>query len=141
MEDQAAESIGRERLMAELVGGFGFLAALLASIGVFGVIAYTVARRNREIGIRLALGATARGVRWMILRESVVIVVAGLAVGVPSAISLSRLAASLLYGVKAHDAWSLSIAALLMAAIGAGAAWLPARRASKVDPMVALRNE
>jgi predicted permease len=141
MDDQAAESISRERLMAELVSGFGILAALLAAIGIFGVMAYTVARRNREIGIRLALGATAAGVRWMVLRESVVIVAAGLAIGVPSAFALSRLAASLLYGVKPHDVWSFSIAVLLMTGIGAGAAWLPARRASKVDPMVALRNE
>jgi predicted permease len=141
MEDQAAESIGRERLMAELVGGFGLLAALLASIGVFGVIAYTVARRTREIGVRMALGATTSGVQWMILRESVAIVVAGLAIGVPTAFALSRLAASQLYGVKPHDAWSFLLAALLMTAIGAGAAWLPARRASKVDPTVALRSE
>ena len=141
MEDQAAESIGKERLMAELVSGFGILAALLAAIGIFGVMAYTVARRTREIGIRLALGATTNGVRWLVLRESVVIVLAGLAIGLPSAFALSQLAASLLYGVRPHDPWSFAIAALLMTVIGAGAAWLPARRASKVDPMVALRNE
>lgn len=141
MDDQLAENIGRERLMAELVSGFGILAALLAAIGVFGVMAYMVARRRREIGIRLALGATAGGVRWMVLRESVVIVVAGLAVGVPSALALSRLAESLLYGVKPHDVWSFAAAALLMAAAGAGAAWIPARRASRVDPMQALRCE
>jgi macrolide transport system ATP-binding/permease protein len=141
MDDQLAENIGRERLMAGLVSGFGILAAMLAAIGVFGVMAYMVARRRREIGIRLALGATARGVRWMVLRESVVIVVAGLAIGVPAALALSRLAASLLYGVKPHDVWSFLAAALLMAAAGAAAAWIPARRASKVDPMVALRCE
>jgi ABC-type antimicrobial peptide transport system permease subunit len=141
MDDQFTENIGRERLMAGLVSGFGMLAALLAAIGVFGVMAYMVARRRREIGIRLALGATAGGVRWMVLRESIVIVVAGLAVGVPAALALSRLAAALLYEVKPHDAWSFSIAAVLMAIVGAAAAWIPARRAAKVDPMVALRTE
>jgi predicted permease len=141
MDDQAAQSIGRERLMAELVGGFGVLAAMLAAIGVFGTMAYLVARRSREIGIRLALGATAGGVRWMVLRESVAIVAAGLAIGLPSALALSRWVAALLYGVKPHDAWSFALAALLMAAVGAVAAWIPARRASRIDPMAALRNE
>ncbi len=141
MDDQAAQSIGRERLMAELVSGFGILAAMLAAIGVFGTMAYLVARRSREIGIRLALGATAGGVRWMVLRESVAIVAAGLAIGLPSALALSRWVAALLYGVKPHDAWSFALAALLMAAVGAVAAWIPARRASRIDPMAALRNE
>jgi ABC-type antimicrobial peptide transport system permease subunit len=127
--------------MAELVSGFGILAALLAAIGVFGTMAYMVARRNREIGIRLALGATAGGVRWMVLRESVAMVVAGVAIGLPSALALSRWAAALLYGVKPHDAWSFALAAFLMAAVGAAAAWIPARRASGVDPMAALRND
>jgi predicted permease len=141
MEDNAALSIGRERLMAELVSGFGILAAMLAAIGIFGVLAYTVARRNREIGIRLALGATPARVRGMVLLESSAMVAAGLALGIPGAFMLSRLTEAFLYGVKTHDAWSFVFAGTSMAAVGALAAWLPARRASKVDPMVALRNE
>lgn len=141
MQDCADESIGRERLMAELVSGFGVLAALLAAIGIFGVMAYTVARRNREIGIRIALGATTSRVRSMVLWDSAVMILAGLAAGIPSAVALSRLTASLLFGVKPHDAWSFTVAAVLMTAAGAVAAWLPARRASRVDPMVTLRSE
>ena len=141
MDEEAGQNIGRERVMAELVGGFGMLAALLAAVGIFGVMAYTVARRNREIGIRLALGATTAGVRWMVLRESALMVLAGLAAGVPAALALSKLAEALLYGVKPRDVVSLVAAAALMTAAGMAAAWLPARRAAKVDPMVALRNE
>ena len=141
MDDQASENIARDRLLTELISGFGIVAALLAAIGIFGIMAYTVARRTREIGIRLALGATTAGVRYMVLRETVIIVLAGLAMGVPAAFALSKLVATLLYGVKPHDLWSYFAAAFLMAAIGAAAAWLPARRASRVDPMVALRTE
>ena len=130
-----------ERLFAGLVSGFGVLAALLAAIGLFGVMAYTVVRRTREIGIRLALGATISGVRWMVLRESVLIVLGGLALGLPAALALSRLVQTMLYGLKPHDAWSFTLAAIVMAAIGAAAAWIPARRASRVDPMTALRCE
>jgi predicted permease len=141
MDDQVSESIHTERLFASLVSGFGIAAALLAAIGLFGVMAYAVARRSREIGIRLALGATTGKVRWMVLRESVAIVLVGLAVGVPSAFGLSRLVESMLYGVRPHDASSFGAAAVLMVLIGAAAAWIPARRASKVDPMTALRCE
>jgi predicted permease len=141
MDDQVSESIHTERLFAGLVAGFGIAAALLAAIGLFGVMAYAVARRSREIGIRLALGATTGKVRWMVLRESVVIVLVGLVVGVPSALGLSRLVQSMLYGVRPHDVSSFAAAALLMVLIGAAAAWIPARRASKVDPMTALRCE
>jgi ABC-type antimicrobial peptide transport system permease subunit len=114
---------------------------LLAAVGLFGVMAYAVARRRREIGIRMALGATTRRVRGMVLRESVLIVLAGLVVGLPAAFGLSRLVESMLYHVETHDKWSFLAAALLMLAIGAAAAWLPARRASRVDPMTALRCE
>ena len=141
MDAQVSQSIQRERLMAALVSGFGIAAALLAAVGLFGVMAYAVARRRREIGIRMALGATTRRVRWMVLRESVLIVLAGLVVGLPAAFGLSRLVESMLYHVETHDKWSFLAAALLMLAIGAAAAWLPARRASKVDPMTAVRCE
>ncbi|HEY6343474.1 MAG TPA: ABC transporter permease [Bryobacteraceae bacterium] len=114
MDDQVSESIHTERLIAALVSGFGIAAALLAAIGLFGVMAYAVARRNREIGIRLALGATKGRVRWMMLRESVATVLAGLAAGLPSALGLSRLVEKMLYGIRPHDAWSFIAAALLM---------------------------
>ena len=139
MDDQVSESIHTERLFAGLVSGFGALASLLAAIGLFGVMAYSVARRTREIGIRLALGATPGGVRWMVLREGMVIVAVGLAVGLPSALALSRLVETMLYGLKPHDAASFTLAALVMAGIAAAAAWSPARRASGTDPVAALR--
>jgi predicted permease len=141
MDDQVSQSIQTERLITSFVSGFGIAAALLTAIGLFGVMAYAVARRSREIGIRLAVGATPGRIRSMVLRESVVIVLAGYAVGMPAALGLSRLVESMLYHVRPHDAWSFLAAALLMLVIGAAAAWLPARRASRVDPMTALRCE
>lgn len=141
MEEQIGESLDAEHLMAELASAFGLAAALLAAIGLYGVMAYTVARRTSEIGIRMALGADRRKVAWLVVRESVWMVAAGLAIGIPSALGLSRFVRSMLYGVAPNDPWSYASAVLLMVVVGTAAAWLPARRASKVDPMVALRNE
>ncbi len=141
MERQVVLSVFSEHVMAELVSAFGIAAALLAAIGLYGVMAYTVARRTSEIGIRMALGANGRSVAWLVVRESVGMVAAGLAIGVPAALVLSRFVRSMLYGVAPTDPWSFAAAVLLMAAVGAAAAWIPARRASRVDPMTALRSE
>ncbi|HZN12033.1 MAG TPA: ABC transporter permease, partial [Blastocatellia bacterium] len=134
-------SLLRERLMATLSGLFGVLALALACIGLYGVMSYSVAGRTHEIGIRLALGAERRDVLWLILREALLLVLIGVAVGVPAVLAAARLAASLLYGLTPSDPVSIGLAALLLLAVAAAAGYLPARRATKVDPMVSLRYE
>jgi predicted permease len=140
-EQQIAETLSTERLFAALVSAFGVLAALLAAIGLYGILAYSVSRRIPEIGIRMALGATGGQVRWMILRGSLATVLAGIAVGVPAALFLTRVTRSLLYGVTSNDSVSMVTAALLMLAVSTAAAWLPVRRAVRVEPTSALRYE
>jgi predicted permease len=140
-KDEVASSILRERLMATLSGSFGLLALVLACVGLYGVMSYGVAGRTNEIGIRMALGARGRDVLWLILREAALLVGVGVAVGLPAALAAARLAAGLLYGVTPADPVSVSLAVLLLFAVAALACYLPARRATKVDPMVALRYE
>jgi predicted permease len=141
MDELVSRSTGTERAFAELVSLCGLLETLLAAIGLYGVLAFTVVRRTPEIGIRMALGATHGRVQWLVLRQSLVMVAIGLAAGVPLALLLTRYIRTMLYGVAPNDPWSFAAAILLMGAVGAGASWIPARRASKVDPMVALRSE
>jgi len=140
-EQQIAENIGKERLFAGLVSAFGAVAALLAAIGLYGVMAYSVARRTVELGIRFALGARRSTVQSMVLRQSLWMVAFGLAIGIPAALALTRLIESTLFGVKPTDPASFIAAALLMTVVGALAAWIPAHRASRVDPITALRCE
>jgi predicted permease len=140
-EQQIAESIATERLFAGLVSAFGLVAALLAAIGLYGVMAYAVARRTVEIGIRLALGARRSGVQWMVLRQSLWMVALGLAIGIPAALALTRFVQKTLYGIEPTDPASFAAAVVLMTLVGAVAAWIPARRAARVDPIRALRNE
>ena len=140
-EEQIQQSLGPERLFAGLVGWFGLTAAFLVAIGLYGLMAYTVTRRTAEIGIRLALGAVGGDVQWMILRESLFMVGIGMAVGVPASFALTRLVRESLYGVAPTDPVSFVAAALLMLAVASAAAWIPARRASRIDPMRALRHE
>ena len=135
------ESILRERLMATLSGFFGLLALLLACIGLYGILSYGVASRTNEIGIRMALGAQGRAVLWLILREAVWLVLIGVAVGLPMIIATTRLVSTLLYGLKANDPASLGLAALVLFVVAMGAGYIPARRATRVDPLVALRYE
>jgi predicted permease len=134
-------TILRERLMATLSGFFGLLALLLACVGLYGILSYGVASRTTEIGIRMALGAQRRNVFWLILREALLLVIAGVAVGLPMVIAGGSLASALLYGLTSTDPVSLLLAALLMLAVALLACWIPARRAIKVDPMTALRFE
>jgi ABC-type antimicrobial peptide transport system permease subunit len=136
-----AERMWRARLTAALVAGFALAALLLAAAGVYTVTAYVMARRTREIGIRIALGASAAHVRRLAVGETLVPIAAGLAAGVVLAAALSRVMASLLYGVAPGDAWSFAAAAMVLVSVGAAAAWWPARRASRVAPVVALREE
>ncbi len=134
-------SILRERLMATLSGFFGLLALLLVSIGLYGILSYSVASRTNEIGIRMALGAKTRDVLWLVLREALLLVLVGVAVGLPVVYFATRLTETLLYGLTPTDAVSLGLATLLMLAVALVAGYLPARRAARVDPMVALRYE
>jgi predicted permease len=130
-----------EQLISELSSVFSTLTVLLAGIGLYGVMSYNVVRRTSEIGIRIALGAQGRSVLWMVLRESMILLAAGLAVGVPAAMAAGRLLQSQLYQVSAFDPMALAAAVLIITAVTLSASWLPARRATRVDPMVALRCE
>ncbi len=134
-------TILRERLMATLSGFFGGLALLLACIGLYGILSYGVASRTNEIGIRMALGAGSRDVLWLILREALLLVIVGVAVGLPMIFAVTRLASTLLFGLTPTDPVSLLLAALLMLGVAMVAGYLPSRRAARVDPMVALRCE
>jgi ABC-type antimicrobial peptide transport system permease subunit len=128
-------------LIAQLVSFFGVLALLLACVGLYGVMGHAVSRRTNEIGIRMALGAKSQSILWMVLRETLILVVAGIAIGVPVALSAARLVSTQLYGLSAADPLTLAAAVTLLIAVAALAGYLPARRASRVDPMVALRYE
>ena len=138
---QLRDSLLRERLVATLSGFFGGLALVLVCIGLYGIVSYSVASRTNEIGIRLALGASPGDVLWLILREALLLVSVGVALGLPVALGATRLLASLLFAMKPADPVSLSLAALLMLVVAIVAGYLPARRATKVDPMIALRCE
>jgi predicted permease len=141
MDDQISNSLLTERLIASLSAVFGFLATLLAVIGLYGVMAYTVARRTREIGIRMALGAFQGDVIWMVMREVLVLVCVGVAAGLVGAFVLAKFIASQLYGVTTHDPGTVALAAFGLAAVACLAGYIPALRASRIDAMRALRYE
>jgi len=134
-------SLIQDRLIALLSSFFGVLALLLSCIGLYGVMSYTVSRRTNEIGIRMALGAQPGNVRWMVLRETLLLVLIGVAIGLPAALAVTRLVTSLLFGLTPTDPLAITLATLLLLAVAAVAGYLPARRASRVDPMIALRYE
>jgi predicted permease len=140
-QTQLKNSLLRERLMAALSGAFGLLAALLATLGLYGVIAYMVARRRNEIGVRIALGADRGRVVRLVLRESVFLLAGGLTAGTLLALWASRAAATLLYGLKPYDPATLAAAAALLTAVALLASYAPARRAAALEPMAALREE
>jgi predicted permease len=141
LENQLDETLGTERLIATLSAAFGALATLLAALGLYGVMAFAVARRTREIGLRMALGAQRGVVVWMVMREALTLVAIGLAIGVPAAYGLSRLVASQLYSVKPTDLGAAATALAILSLVAAAAGLLPARRASAIDPIRALRYE
>jgi putative ABC transport system permease protein len=134
-------SILRERLLATLSGFFGVLALLLASIGLYGILSYGVVSRTQEIGIRMALGATRSGVLWLILREALLLIITGLVIGFPAVLGATRLIAALLFNLPPTDPFSLFAATLLLLTVGVLAGYLPALRATRIDPMAALRSE
>ncbi len=138
---QLDESLGRERLLATLSGFFGALALALAVIGLYGVMSYNVARRRNEIGIRMALGAEQSGVLRMVLGETAILIVAGLALGLATALSATRFLTGFLYRLEPNDPTTMAAACVILAAAAAVAGFLPARRAANLDPMAALREE
>jgi predicted permease len=141
VEGQLDETLLTDRLIALLSAGFGFVATLLASIGLYGVMAFVVAQRRKELGIRLALGAQPSVLIWLVMREVLLLLAIGLAVGVPAAMALGRYVASQLYGIQAHDPVIASSTIALLTAVSAAAGLIPAQRAGRVDPMLALRAE
>ena len=138
---QIDQSINQEHIFAELCTGFALLALAIACIGLYGTMAYAVARRTNEIGIRMALGAQPGRIVWIVLREVLLLTIAGLAIGLPTAYATSHLVQSFLFGMKANDPVGLSIAVAILLGSSLVAGYFPARRASRIDPMVALRHE
>lgn len=139
--EQIEDRTKQERIFASLTSGFGLLALILACIGIYGIMAYTVARRTNEIGIRMALGAETGRVLRMVLREASWLAIIGVVVGLGAALAMGHLIASMLYGLKAYDPYTLGGAALLLVFIALAASWIPARRAASIDPIKALRHE
>ena len=141
MDQRLYEALARRRFAMLLLGGFALIALLLAGIGIYGVMAYSVNQRTHEIGIRMALGAQTINILRLIIRQALLLVVIGIAFGLTGALALSRVISSLLFGVSTTDWFTFAITSLLLGGIALLASYVPARRATKVDPMVALRYE
>ena len=141
LEAQLDETLLTDRLIALLSAGFGLLATVLASVGLYGVMAFVVARRRKELGLRLALGAEPAGVIWLVMREVLMLLAIGLAVGIPVAVALGRFVASQLYGIQPSDPWIGLATVALLTLVSAAAGLIPARHASRIDPILALRYE
>ncbi len=141
LEHQTENSLATERLVASLSSTFGFLSTGLAAIGLYGMLAYTVGRRTREIGIRMAVGAETADVLWLVLQEVLVLLAVGVALALPAAWLLSKYVQSQLYGLQPNDPLSIALAVTVITIVAAASGYLPARRAARVDPMRALRYE
>ncbi len=141
LEQVFAEATGRQTFNATLLGVFAGVALVLAALGIYGALSYSVEHRSQEIGIRMALGADGGDLRRMVMRQGMALAGLGILIGLAGAIALSRLIATLLFGVHANDPASFAAIALLLAAVAFLATWLPARRATRVDPLAALRRE
>jgi putative ABC transport system permease protein len=141
LSDRIDQSLNGQRSQTRLLAFFGLLALLLSSIGIYGVMAYSVAQRTREIGIRMALGARSQNVLSLIIKQGMALVVSGVALGLIAAFVVTRLIGSLLFGVTAADPMTFAVTSLLLVGVAALAGYLPARRATKVDPLIALRQD
>jgi ABC-type antimicrobial peptide transport system permease subunit len=141
MEDVVSRSNARRRFGLQLMSTFGSIALSLAAIGIYGLMAYTVEQRRREIGIRLALGAEARNVRAMVMKQGLGLAVAGVALGLAAASGLSRLLQTFLFHVTPHDPFAFAVTPAVLAVVALVSVWVPAKRASRIDPVEALRHE
>jgi ABC-type antimicrobial peptide transport system permease subunit len=141
LKEYVASALGEERFLARLLVVFALVAVVLAAAGVFGLMSYSTERATHDFGIRMALGAQSHHVLWMVLRKGLVLAVAGLVLGLGSALWLTRLVRSLLFGVSPNDTFTFVAVAALTVAVALLACFLPARQATKIDPLIALRNE
>jgi putative ABC transport system permease protein len=141
MEGRLDESVWRQRLSATAMGALSLAALIIASLGVFGIIGYLVSRRTHEIGVRMAIGADRRHIIRLVMREGMWFTLAGVGLGLAGAMAMTRFLSSQLYGVSAYDPTTFAVAALSLAGAALLACYLPARRAAKVDPLIALRHE
>lgn len=135
------QTIGQERTFATLCTAFALLAIAIACVGLYGTMAYSVARRTNEIGLRMALGAARRRLIWMVLREVLAMAAVGLAIGLPVALATTKFLKSFLFDMKPNDPWAIAAAAVILVGAAAAAGYGPARRASRIDPWTALRDE
>jgi putative ABC transport system permease protein len=141
MDQAVADATAQPRFEMLLLGMFAGIALLLATVGIYGVMSYAVSRRTREIGIRMSLGASQTAVQWMVVQQAIIQALAGAAAGIAGARLLGRLLAKMLYAVKPTDLVTFSGVALVLGLAALLATYVPARKASRIDPMVALRNE
>jgi putative ABC transport system permease protein len=141
MSELAAESLAFRRLGMMFAGGFGLLALTLAAIGIYGVLSYSVSKRTREIGVRVALGATGGEVAALVVREGMIMTAIGIVIGLAAAAGLTRFLASILFEIQPGDLPTFAAVSVILFAVALAATWLPARRAASVDPLVALRAE